>query len=99
MPFRRLPSAASGGGGHHAIVAAGDGAAAIPSRGSGRGGKRMIGVEKNGGGPAPGIYFSLYTLSLSLLSGCGLLRARARCVTMLASTSLFVLYLVQMACS
>jgi hypothetical protein len=66
MPFRRLPSAASGGGGHHAIEAAGDGAAAIPSRGSGRGGERVIGVEKNGGGPAPRIYFSLYNLSLSL---------------------------------
>jgi hypothetical protein len=81
MPFRRLPSALSGGSGHHAIAAAGDGAAAIPS--SGRGRERVIGVrEEWRGGPAPRIYFSLYSvLSLSLyllLSGRGLLRARAR---------------------
>jgi hypothetical protein len=97
MPFRRLPSAASGGGGHHAIEAAGDGAAAIPSRGSGRGGERVIGVEKNGGGPAPRIYFSLYNLSLSSFRMRCLLRARARCVAMLAITRLFCV--VRMACS
>jgi hypothetical protein len=82
MPFRRLPSALSGGSGHHAIAAAGDGAAAIPS--SGRGRERVIGVrEEWRGGPAPRIYFSLYSvLSLSLSSPFGTRFAtctRARC--------------------
>jgi hypothetical protein len=68
MPFRRRPSAESGGVGcHHAITAAGGAAAAIPGLRRGRGAvSDRCREEKNREeGPAPRIYFSLFSLHLS----------------------------------
>lgn len=79
MPFRRRPSAESGGVGcHHAITAAGGAAAAIPGLRRGRGAvSDRCREEKNREeGPAPRIYFSLY--SLSTFRRRGLLRALER---------------------